>query len=522
MKTQVEVFEDSARKWPGRTALEYFGRSVTYGEMVGIVDAMAARLSPAVGRGDVVALSLQNVPQFVLLEYAVWKLGGTVLPLNPMYTPREIAYYLRDAKAKAAVALCETLENVESACREVGGVAVFRTSAESFAKVPEANAAAWGIKGCDDDLAAVRGGPPPAETVGPDDVALLVYTSGTTGDPKGAVIRHRNVYASSTVYRDWFRFTPEDRALAIAPFFHVTGLVFHIATPILCGSSVCMTYRFDPELAVGTAERCATTVTMAASTAYLAMLNVPGLARLTGMRLWSSGGMAVPRSLEERWREVTGRWIYVAWGLTETTSPATLWPYPYDGGLPLDRETGVVSAGLPVYGTRVKLVDQDDPARESAEVGEIAVKGPQVVDGYLNREEATARTIVDGWLLTGDVARLVDGQVYIIDRKKDLINASGYKVWPREVEEVIYGHPAVSEAVVVGVPDPYRGETIKAYVKLRAGYPPTDETRASIVSHARKGLAAFKVPRAVEFTDDVKKTASGKIMRRAFREAGGE
>ncbi|MEM0074807.1 MAG: AMP-binding protein [Conexivisphaerales archaeon] len=514
MKTQTQVLKETVQKFPTDVALEYFDTSITYFTLYKYVNSIAAQLSSYVRKGDVVALSMQNIPQFVILEYAIWKLGAIVLPLNPMYTPREIEYYLDDANVKLVVSMCETYEALKTAAKGKS-VSVMKTNSNSLGKIPDYLATKWGVIDCNDDLEFQTDSEERCKdaTLSPDDTAMIVYTSGTTGDPKGAVISHRNLYSSSSIYKRWFRFSKEDKILGIAPFFHITGLVFHIATAILSGASIAVSYRFDPEFALKTVERKRTTVTMAAATAYLAMLNVPGIERidLSSMRMWSSGGMPVPKALEERWKKITGQWIYVAWGLTETTSPATVWPYPYDGEMPYDEESKVVSSGVPVTNTRVKIVD-------GSQVGEIAVKGPQVIKEYLNKPEATAKTIVDGWLLTGDVAKIKDDFVFIIDRKKDIIDASGFKVWPREVEEVMYDHPAVLEAAVVGVPDEYRGETVKAYIRLKDGFSAEEETKRSIIEFARKRLAAYKVPRIIEFVPEIKKTASGKIMRRAFKE----
>ncbi|BBD73239.1 AMP-dependent synthetase [Sulfodiicoccus acidiphilus] len=458
------------------------------------------------------AVITQNVPQFVVLEYAVWKLGGVLVPLNPMYTPRELEYYFRDSDAKVVVATCESLSKAREAAK---GRVVVQTSPDTFHPLPDQVREKWKVESCEEGLYLKGRSTFHVEVQDPEDVALLVYTSGTTGDPKGAVIKHKNLYASSWIYREWFKFTPQDKVLGAAPLFHVTGLVFHVATSVLSGASLRLFYRFDPDLALSTVEEEKTTATMAAATAFIAMVPKLRGRDLKSMRLWSSGGMAVPLSLEKQWREGTGSWIYVAWGLTETTSPATLWPYPYEGDVPLDPKTNVVSSGIPVYYTWVKLVDSE--LVDGEEVGEIAVKGPQVVDGYWNKPEANAKTFRDGWLLTGDVAKLINGWVYIIDRKKDLINASGFKVYPREVEEVIYLHPAVEEVAVVGVPDPYRGETVKAFVKLKDGYSGNESLKRELELFCRERLAAYKVPREVEFVDEVPKTASGKILRRAFR-----
>ncbi|MCG3109347.1 4-hydroxybutyrate--CoA ligase 2 [Metallosphaera sp. J1] len=478
--TQPEILERST----GDLSVTYFGTSISYPRLRELVEGTSSLLADlGVGKGDVVILSTQNIPQFLIAEYAVWRRGGVVLPVNPGYTESELAYLVQDSGARLMIASCESHITTK--------VPVVRTNPHTFHEVE-----GWDVPYCEEEL--VMGGRADKVLVSPDDVAVLMYTSGTTGKPKGVPITHRNLFASSLIYTTWFRFTSGDRVLGIAPFFHVTGQVFHVTTPIMAGAEIHTSYRFDPRRALQTVERERTTVTMSVATAYRAMLNSYSGEDLSSMRLWSSGGMPMPRALEEEWRKVTGSWIYMAWGLTETTSPATLWPYPYEGNLPVN-EMGVVSSGVPVYNTEIRLED-----------GELLVRGPQVVRGYWKQEEFR-----DGWLPTGDVGEIRDGWVYVIDRKKDVIVTSGFKVMPREVEEVLHLHPGVDEAVVVGLPDEYRGEKVVAFVKPRKG---ATLNLDELKEFCRTRLAPYKVPREIRIVNEIPKTGSGKIMRRAFRE----
>jgi long-chain acyl-CoA synthetase len=521
VSTQFEVFRDSVAQYPKNLALEYFDRSISYLEMDSVVASLAMQLSKFVRKGDVLAVSLQNVPQFILLEYAAWKLGCVVLPLNPMYTERELQFMINDADVSLIVCLCETFDTVTNAVKNSGKtVPILTTNAHTFHRVPADLSEMWKIIDGMEELSLNGSGNLPYTPSETNDPALLVYTSGTTGEPKGALITHGNIFASASIYRRWFQITPADKVLGVAPFFHITGLVFHIAAAILSGASIFMAYRFDPELVLRSAEAKKTTITMIAATGYTSMLSSGTMQKrdLSTMRLWSSGGMPVPRSLEESWKRETGKWIYIAWGLTETTSPATLWRYPHEGPLPLDQETNFVSSGVAVYDTQLKIVDVNDPEKESSTPGEIAVKGPQVIQAYLNRPEATQKTIMGGWLLTGDIGKIVGENLYVIDRKKDIINVSGFKVWPREVEDVLLRHPDVEEVAVVGIPDPYRGETVEAFIKLKNGLSPSNSMEEIILTLAKRELAAFKVPRKIEFVKDIPKTSSGKIMRRYFRD----
>ncbi|QXJ27553.1 Long-chain-fatty-acid--CoA ligase [Saccharolobus shibatae B12] len=495
-KTQVEVLEESVNEFKDKVAIDYFGTKVTFEQLGIMVNSVASQLSEYVKKGDVVILSTQNVPQFIIVEYAIWKLGGIVLPINPSYTENELRYLISDSNTKIAIASCESkLKNL---------IQTITTNPNTFHEIPSEYREKWRIiDDCEEELNLKSSKRIYSDaSPGVNDLALLVYTSGTTGRPKGVPITHSNIYASSYIYREWFRFNENDRVLGIAPFFHITGQIFHITTSILSGSSIHTSFRFDSDLSLGTVEESKTTLTMAVATAYMAMLNALDKQDLSSMRLWSSGGMAMPKAIEEEWRKRVGDWIYMAWGLTETTSPATLWPYPYDGNLPVEQEYGIVSSGVPVYNTEVMI----------GEDGEILVRGPQVVKGYWKIGE-----FKDGWLPTGDIGKIVNGWVYIIDRKKDIINASGFKVMPREVEEVLYQHYAVDEAVVVGVPDEYRGENVVAYVKLKREYSPSEALAEDIIKYCRLHLASYKVPRQIRFVNDIPKTPSGKIMRRAFR-----
>ncbi|AWR96070.1 AMP-binding protein [Acidianus brierleyi] len=472
-------------------ALDYFGEKISFRKLNSMINSVSSQLN--IQNGDIVIISMQNIPQFVISEFAVWKKGGIVLPINPSYSERELNFIIENSGAKLMIRSCEAISSKK--------IENITTNPESFHEIPNELKTKWKLIDCEEQL-DFKSSSSEERLVYPDDLALLIYTSGTTGKPKGVPITHSNIFASSMIYKKWFNFSEKDKVLGIAPFFHVTGQIFHITTAILSGSEIDISYRFDPSLALRDVEEKKTTVTMSVATAYRAMLNVYDNEDLSSMRLWSSGGMPMPRALELEWKERIGQWIYMAWGLTETTSPATLWPYPYNGKLPVDKETGIVSSGIPVYNTEIKV----------AEDGEVLVRGPQVVSGYWKMDK-----FKDGWLPTGDVGKIVDGWIYIIDRKKDIIDASGFKIMPREVEEVIYMHPAVSEVAVVGLPDEYRGETVAAFIKLKNGYKASEELKEDIITFCKNNLAPYKVPKVLNFVDEIPKTPSGKIMRRVFR-----
>jgi long-chain acyl-CoA synthetase len=369
------------------------------------------------------------------------------------------------------------------------------------------------------DLAALldrfRGRTPPPVAPRPDDVAVLTYTSGTTGPPKGAMNTHTNVAFNARTYRDWMRIGPDDVILGVAPLFHVTGLVAHVALSLLTGAPLVLTHRFEPSVVLDAVREHRCTFTIGSITVFIALMNAPAFDRaaLASLRTIYSGGAPIPPSTVQAFQEATGHYIHNIYGLTETTSPSHAVPLGVEA--PVDEASGALAVGVPVYDTVVRIVDDDGCDLPVGEVGEIVISGPQVVPGYWNKPEETAAALPGGALHTGDVGRRdADGWFYVVDRKKDQINAAGYKVWPREVEDVLYEHPAVREAAVVGAPDPYRGETVVAFVSLRPGCAvDADE----LVAFCRTRMAAYKYPRRIEIVDELPKTPSGKILRRALR-----
>ena len=372
-----------------------------------------------------------------------------------------------------------------------------------------------GSVGLLDLLARYRDQVPPALELTGDDVALMVYTSGTTGAPKAATNTHSNVVFATTVYQRWLDLGDQDAILGLAPLFHVTGLIGHLALAMLAGSPLVLFYRFDADEACRLAERHHATFTVSAVTAFIALLNSGAVDKhnLSTLTKVYTGGAPTPVAALEDWFNRTGTRIHPMYGLTEATSPTHMTPM---GSVPpVDPATGVVSVGVPVFNTDVRVITEDGTVAAPHEIGELLIAGPQIVPGYWQKPEDTTEAFIDGYLRTGDVGFVdEDGWFYLVDRAKDMIVASGFKVWPREVEEVLYQHPAVLEAAVVGVPDPYRGETVKAYVSLKAGALATAD---DIKAFARERMAAYKYPRIVEITDEIPKNASGKVLRRLFQ-----
>ncbi|HEY7047263.1 MAG TPA: AMP-binding protein, partial [Jatrophihabitantaceae bacterium] len=481
----LSMFRATAVRNPDGDIIRYFGGRITARELDELSDAFAVALTGlGVQAGDRVALYLQNVPQFVIGMLAAWKAGGIAVPVNPMNRARELDAVLRDSGTRVLVCLQSLYRDVASQVAGAAGVAAVVTTSELDYRARDDQRVFAGIERLDGegthDMAALierhRSQRPAGVTFGPDDTAFLTYTSGTTGPPKGAMNTHGNVVFNSQAYRQWCRLGPDDVVLGVAPLFHITGLIAGVTTSLLLGAPLVLAYRFEPSVMLETIRDERATFTVGSITVFIALMNAPGaergaLASLT--KIWS-GGAPIPPSTVKAFQAQFGQYIHNVYGLTETTSPSH--GVPFDATAPVDDATGALSVGVPVFNTVVRVVGDDGRNLPAGEVGEIVTSGPMVVPGYWNKPEETEHALPGGALHTGDVGYMdADGWFYLIDRKKDQINAGGYKVWPREVEDVLYQHEAVREAAVVGVPDAYRGETVKAYVSLRPGQTATAE-----------------------------------------------
>jgi long-chain acyl-CoA synthetase len=520
----LAMFRASAQRAGERPAVHYFGATLTFADLDRLSDGLAAGLlARGVARGDRVAVYLQNVPQFALATLATWKAGAIAVSVNPMYKQRELRELLEDSGAVALV----TLESLwRAAAREVVPATavhtVITTSELDFARELHAAPLAGSARDRDpevDDLLELAGAhagerPEPPD-LGPDDVAFLTYTSGTTGPPKGAMNTHRNVVYNAQAYRDWVHLTGDDVVLGVAPLFHITGLIAHLAVALLVPMPLVLGFRFDPAATLELIERHRTSFTIGSITVFIALMNAPGAAErdLSSLTKVYSGGAPIAPPTVEAFERQFGAYIHNVYGLTETTSPAL--GVPFSRRAPVDPSSGALSVGVPTFGTTVRVLDDDGAELPVGEIGELVTSGPQVVPGYWNKPEETEHALPGGALHTGDVGFMdPDGWFYLVDRKKDQINAAGYKVWPREVEDVLYGHPAVREAAVVGVPDAYRGESVKAFVSLKAGAAAQED---ELIAFCRERMAAYKYPRAVEVVDELPKTVTGKLLRRELR-----
>jgi long-chain acyl-CoA synthetase len=494
--SMIDAFERSTKNAPNAPAIYHFDRIISFGELDNLASRFAALLATwGIGRGDRVAVSLQNDPEFAVVQLGTWKRAAILVPLNPMFKDKEIAYHLADSSARVWIVL--NGDYAEQA--RASGVERVVTSRDMM-----------------DQLASMQPGDSLRTDVGPADIALLVYTSGTTGPAKGAIILHRNVAFNAEVYRTWMQIDPSDVILGLAPLFHITGLVAQLALSYAAGIPLMLFHRFDAAEVLRLSRKWRPTMCVAAITAYIALMNERGECPNFLPKCFSGGAPVAP-SLTERFQARFGTYIHNIYGLTESASPTHA--TPLGARAPVDPVSGALSIGVPVQNCDAKIIGLDDPDLEMppGEAGELALKGPMIFPGYWNKPAESERAFHNGYFRTGDVAIMDEqGWFYLVDRKKDMIIASGFKVWPREVEDTLYQHPGVREAAVIGVPDEYRGETVKAFVALKQDY--VGRVReAEIVQFCKDRMAAYKYPREVAFVSEIPKTATGKFLRRQLR-----
>lgn len=523
-ETLVHAFRDAVARAPQHTALAYFDGRLDYRETDALSDSVAGHLAArGLRRGDRVAIMLQNTPHFVLALLGAWKAGATVVPLNPMYKAGEVAHVLADAGVSALFCSDRAWESyLRDTAAAAPGVTIAVTACEldlqtendprvlGFERLPVPD-------GTDDLVTVARKGlaAPAGGELTAADTALISYTSGTSGKPKGAMNSHGNVMVNAERQRKDHPIPEGASYFALAPLFHITGMVCQLAACLANAGTLVLAYRFEASVVLEAFATHRPAYTVGPSTAFMALAAHPDAtpAHFASFAVISSGGAPLPPALVEKFRAGFGPYIRNGYGLTECTAPCAAVPPHREA--PVDPVSGTLSVGVPGPDTLVRILDETGAEVPLGEQGEIAVRGPQVVSGYWNLPEATAAAFPDGELRTGDIGFMDrQGWLYVVDRKKDMINASGFKVWPREVEDVLYTHPAVREAAVVGVPDTYRGETVRAYVSLRPG---AEVAPDELGAYCKERLAAYKYPRQVEILAELPKTASGKILRRELR-----
>jgi long-chain acyl-CoA synthetase len=509
-----DFFRSSVEEHRDKTAMTFYGTAFDFARLEALAEKMAASLAACgVKKGDRVALMLPNCPQYVASFFATVRLGAIVTQINPMYVEREIEHILKDSGAETIVVYSDMYPRVKNVMGETALKNVVVVDLKGEPEGLEPGHSSFGeFIGADVEPA------PRVEIDAAEDVAVFQYTGGTTGVSKGAMLTHRNLVANVQQTLDLFvddpaAFSNNQSIVAILPFFHIYGLTCVMLFGIRQGLNQLLLPRFDPLEVMNLVRDDEPVLFAGVPTMYMA-LNSLGVDlkkeySFDKVRTYNSGGSALPVNLKRSFEQKIGRTLFEGYGLSEA-SPVTHFNPPFAG------ESREGSIGVPVPSTDARIVDVGTGAQELpvGEPGELVIKGPQVMKGYWNMPEETEDTLKDGWLYTGDVARMdEDGYFYIVDRKKDMIVAGGYNVYPREIEEVLFEHEDVAEAVAIGIADEYRGETVKAFVVRMQGSGVTEE---EILDFCKERLAPYKAPKSVEFRDELPKSTVGKLLRRVL------
>jgi len=525
-----DLLKRSAEKYPNNKATIYFDRGITYRDLNLAVDKFAAALSEmGVKKGDKVALFLPNIPQFVIAYYAALRIGAIETAVSPLYKEREVEHQLVDSEAETIVVLDMLYPIVESVLKKTKLKRIIVTNLREY--MPYVTAVFGSLLGKIPLNKVERGpniyyfqellrqnqpNPPKVEITPEEDLAALQYTGGTTGISKGAMLTHMNLVSNAVACDAWLRGTEgKETFLTVLPLFHIYGMTTGMNAPIYQAGRMVMLPRFDIVSTLKEIQKHKVTVFCGAPTMYSMLLSNPEFGRynLKSVRFCISGSAPLPPEIQKRWMDATGGVLVEGYGLTESS--------PVTHCNPLDRSMKTVkvgSIGLPWPDTDAKIMDMEvgDKELPVGEVGELTVKGPQVMKGYWNISEETKSVLRDGWLYTGDVGKMdEDGYFYITDRKKDLIKYKGYSVYPREIEDVLYEHPAVKFCAVIGKPDAVSGEIPKAFVVLKDGSEAKEEEIKSFVNDK---VAPYKAIRELEFRKELPMTLVGKVLRRVLQE----
>lgn len=528
----------SAQKYPDRAAIIFYGKRLTYRALDEAATRFAAALADrGLAKGDRVSLFLPNCPQMVIAYYGTLRAGGLAVSTSPLYSTRELTHQLNDSGAETIVVLSKLYPLVKEVAPKTGLKRIIVTNIKEYfppllrllftllkEKRQGHRPAVERRPGTEwfSEMLTSAPAKPPATTVGPDDPALLQYTGGTTGLSKGAVLTHRNLVANTMQTGAWMvkpamssvegKNDGVEIFLGAIPFFHIYGMTVVMNLCISLGHTMVLLPQFKVQEVLETIAKYRPTLFPGVPTMYVAINNYPEVSRydLRSIKACLSGAAPLPVEVQTRFETLTGARLVEGYGLTETS--------PVTHANPLFGARRVGTIGLPLPDTDARIVDLESGERTlpPREIGEVVVKGPQVMAEYWNQPSETAMVLRDGWLYTGDIGYM-DSQGYftIVDRKKEMIIASGFNVYPREVEEPLYEHPKVKEVVAVGLPDPYRGETVKVYVVLKEGERATEQ---EIIDFCKQRMAKHKVPTLVEFRQELPKTLVGKVLRRALRE----
>ncbi|SDH34493.1 long-chain acyl-CoA synthetase [Alteribacillus persepolensis] len=529
-KSLHSYLEEAAAKHPFKTALHFMGKNMTYQTVYEKARRLAYRLQQlGVKKGDRVAVMLANTPQSVICYYGVLMAGAVVVQTNPLYVEKEIQHQLKDSQAKVMICLDLLFPRVEKVRAQTDVEHVIVTSIKDYLPFPKNfiypltqkrknnlrvhivyNEITHPLK----EILSTKAGKLKDYHIRPkEDLALLQYTGGTTGRAKGVMLTHYNLVANTKQCLTWMEKTKKGKEVLLAalPFFHVYGMTTVMNVSVMHDAKMIILPKFDPLQVLKAIQKHRVTLFPGAPTMYVGLAHQPKLKKydLSSIKACLSGSAPLPLEVQEQFEQLTKGKIVEGYGLTEA-SPVVICS-------PIWGKRKPKSIGLPWPDTDAAILSQETGnIAEAGEIGEIIVKGPQVMKGYWSREQDTKAAFKDGWLLTGDMGYMdEDGYFYIVDRKKDMIIAGGFNIYPREVEEVLYEHPAVQETAVIGVADPYRGETVKAFIVLKEHQHVTKE---ELEEHCRKYLAAYKVPHQFEYRKELPKTIIGKVLKRTLSE----
>ncbi|QFK70500.1 fatty acid--CoA ligase family protein [Pradoshia sp. D12] len=509
MNLSTQLLE-TAEKFKTKPAYIFMDQETSYAELNAAVTRFADGLqSLGVNKGDNVALLLGNSPHFIIGLYGLMRLGATAIPINPTYTPDEIAYILKNGDVKAVITLdllIPMFDKMRKILPDINHVIVC-PSGTGPDELPQNLSISDKMKPFTDIL-KIATGQFSAPKVEEDDTALILYTSGTTGKPKGAMLTHKNLYSNARDVADYLQINEDDRVITVLPMFHVFCLTVSLNAPLINGGTLIILPKFSPQEVFRVAEKYEVTLFAGVPTMFNYLLQYPEANQdsFKTLRFCISGGSAMPVALLTNFEKKFNVIVSEGYGLSEA-SPVTCFN-------PIDRPRKPGSIGKSIIHVENKVVNELGEEVPAGEVGELIVKGPNVMKGYYKMPEETAATIKDGWLYTGDLARADDEEYfYIVDRKKDMVIVGGFNVYPREVEEVLFAHPEVSEVAVIGAPDPNLGEVIRCFVVSKS----LDLTEEQLINYCHEHLAKYKVPTSIEFMEELPKNTTGKILRRALR-----
>ncbi len=491
----ARLLEDSANRSPHKKALLFEGHSYTYGEL----NQLSARFARGlhllgIRKGDICVLMMQNSPEFIIAYYGIARLGAIVLPINFLFKVHELSHIFSDSRPKAFIGIKPFVEEPILAMENVWDIPTKIIHGDHKGFVPF------------EDL--LKNEPLEIQDTEDDDVLAILYTSGTTGVPKGAMLSHGNLRSNAITVATMRETDPDDIVLGVLPLYHVYGQTSAMNSSIYLGLTIELFRHFDPEKVIDSIERNKSTILIAVPTMYNRLVQVAkekGLKR-SSLRFCISGGASLPVEILHQFQEIFQTTIYEGYGLTECS--------PVCVENPFGKKTKPGSIGVPIPGFEAKIVDEQGKEVKAREVGELIVRGPGVMKGYLNREEDTMKAIKSGWLYTGDMAyKDEEGYIFIVDRKKDMIIRGGYNVYPREIEEILFQHPMVIEAGVYGVPHPDLGEEVAADVVVK-GHVSPDELKEFVKAR----VAPYKYPRIVNIVQDLPKSHTGKVLKKELKE----